>query len=235
MNLFYSPHIDINKKIITLEDQENKHLVKVLRKTKGDFVKVTDGNGNVYDCNIIELNKNSTKLNINNSKQIKSINPSLKIGISLTKKTERFEWFLEKVTELGVAEITPIISQHSEKTNLNINRSNKIIISAMKQSLRFHLPRLNNPINFTQFIEVNNNNKNNYIAICKNDNLKLFQNIIMKSQDVNILIGPEGGFSEFEIDLAKKANFTPVSLGENRLRTETAGLASCMIFSFINN
>ena len=109
------------------------------------------------------------------------------------------------------------------------------MISAMKQSLRFYLPRLNNPVNFTQFIKENNTYKNNYIATCKNHNLKLFQNIIKKSQDVNILIGPEGGFSEFEIDLAKKTNFTPVSLGENRLRTETAGLITCMAFSFINN
>ena len=235
MNLFYSPHIDNNNKTITLEDQENRHLVKVLRKTKGDLVKVTDGNGNIYDCNIIEINKNSTKLNINNSKLIKSNSPSLKIGISLTKKTERFEWFLEKVTELGVDEITPIISQYSEKTKLNINRSNKIMISAMKQSLRFHLPKLNKPTNFTQLIEVKYKHKNNFIATCKNSNLKLFQKNIKKSQDVNILIGPEGGFSEFEIDLAKKNNFTPVSLGEKRLRTETAGLVSCMIFSIINN
>tara|TARA_S200000501_G_scaffold286109_1_gene270498 strand:- start:309 stop:1016 length:708 start_codon:yes stop_codon:yes gene_type:complete len=235
MNLFYSTHIDINKKRITLEDQENRHLVKVLRKNKGDLVKVTDGVGNIYDCNIIEINKNSTNLNINNSKQIKLISPSLKIGICLTKKTERFEWFLEKATEIGVAEITPIISQYSEKTNLNFNRSYKIMISAMKQSLRFHLPKLNKPTNFTQFIEIKYKHKNNFIASCKNNNLKLFQKIIKKSQDVNILIGPEGGFSEFEIDLAKKANFTPVSLGENRLRTETAGLASCMIFSFVNN
>ena len=235
MNLFYSPHIDINNKRITLEDQENRHLVKVLRKTKGDLVIVTDGNGSIYDCNIIKINKNSTELNINNSKLTKSISPSLKIGISLTKKTERFEWFLEKVTEIGVDEITPIISQHSEKTKLNIKRSNKIMVSAMKQSLRFYLPRLNNPVNFTQFIRENNTYKNNYIATCKNHNLKLFQNIIKKSQDVSILIGPEGGFSEFEIDLAKKANFTLVSLGKNRLRTETAGLITCMIFSFINN
>ncbi len=116
-----------------------------------------------------------------------------------------------------------------------MERSNKIMISAIKQSVRFYLPKLNNPINFDQFINESSYEKNNFLATCKNDNLKLFQNSIKKSQDINILIGPEGGFSKSEIDLAKKTNFTPVSLAENRLRTETAGVVSCMIFSFINN
>lgn len=235
MNLFYSVNINESKSKIILSDDENRHLIKVLRKSEGEKITITDGLGYVYNCQIINIFKKQTELKVINYKLVYSNKPKLRIGISMLKKADRFEWFLEKATEIGVCEITPIISQYSEKKKLNMERSNKIMISAIKQSVRFYLPKLNNPINFDQFINESSYEKNNFLATCKNDDLKLFQNSIKKSQDINILIGPEGGFSKSEIDLAKKTNFTPVSLAENRLRTETAGVVSCMIFSFINN
>ena len=141
---------------------------------------------------------------------------------------------MEKATEIGVSEITPIISDNSERNKFNHERATKLLLSAMKQSLQYKLPILNNPISFLDYISKRDDSYDSYIATCLDDGLDLFNKKLCKGNNSDILIGPEGGFNLSEIDLAKKANFVPVSLGENRLRTETAGVVVCSIFSNIN-
>ena len=233
MNLFYTVNISQENNELTIEDQENIHLTKVLRRNVGENIYVTDGKSNLYYCEIIKSSKSSTILTIVNQEKKEFDKPILKIGISLTKKQDRFEWFLEKSTEIGVSEITPIISRYSERNKLNLERSNKLLISAMKQSMRYHLPKLNNPVYFDDYLK-QDNNCNSFICTCLESNIPLLKDSIIHGENSNILIGPEGGFSQIEIDKAKSASFAPVSLGKNRLRTETAGIMVCSIFSLNN-
>lgn len=235
MNLFYSGNINNEKTQIVLTNQEHAHLSKVLRKSTGDLINVTDGLGNIYKCRIDEIVKGSTTLSVLNSYHNNIGYPQLTIAISITKKISRFEWFLEKATEIGVYNIIPIISQHSEKSRLNFDRCTKILVSAMKQSLRTRLPILNAPIVFNDYIKRTTEIDKKFIATCKANNPALLKYELKKGLSAEILIGPEGGFSEKEINNAKNTNFTPVSLGQSRLRTETAGVSACMIYSIINS
>ena len=235
MNLFYSGNINNEKTQIVLTNQEHAHLSKVLRKSTGDLINITDGLGYIYECRIDEIVKGATILSVLNSYQDDIEYPQLTIAISITKKISRFEWFLEKATEIGVYSIIPIISQHSEKSRLNFDRCTKILVSAMKQSLRTRLPILNAPIGFNDYIKRTAEIDKKFIATCKADNPVLLKYELKKGLSTEILIGPEGGFSEKEINNAKNTNFTPVSLGQSRLRTETAGVSACMIFSIINS
>ena len=234
MNLFYSKNTTINQNEIVILDQENRHLTKVLRKKIGDKIYVTNGEGVLFNCVIEDSNKNKTVLRIQNYSVINDNFPKLKIGISLIKKTDRFEWFLEKATEIGVSEITPIISDNSERRKFNYDRATKLILSSMKQSLQYKLPILNNPITFLDYISETDDYYDSYIATCHGDGLDLFDKKLCTGNNSEILIGPEGGFTLNEIGLAKKANFVPVSLGKNRLRTETAGVVVCSMFMSIN-
>ena len=236
MNIFYSNNINKSNKRIIILDQENSHLIKVLRKKTGDNVNITDGKGFLYNCSIIESDKNKSILEIEKSVEFKNDSPKLNVAISLTKNKDRFEWFLEKATEIGVNEITPLICRYSERNKINLERSIKILVSSMKQSLRYRLPIINKPINFKDFI-IMSKNKNKfdlYIATCLNSDIRLLKEKLIKGNDSEIMVGPEGGFSKNELDLAKKAKFVPVSLGEGRLRTETAGVMVGSIFSTIN-
>jgi len=235
MNLFYSGNINNEKTQIVLTNQEHAHLSKVLRKSNGDLINVTDGLGYIYKCRIDEIVKGSTTLSVLNSYHDNIEYPQLTIAISITKKISRFEWFLEKATEIGVYSIIPIISQHSEKSRLNFDRCTKILVSAMKQSLRTRLPILNAPIGFNDYIKRTAEIDKKFIATCKANNSVLLKHELKKGLSAEILIGPEGGFSEKEINNAKNTNFTPISLGQSRLRTETAGVSACMIFSIINS
>ena len=235
MNLFYSGNIDNEKTQIVLTNQEHAHLSKVLRKSNGDLINITDGLGYIYKCRIDEIVKGSTTLSVLNSYNDNIEYPQLTIAISITKKISRFEWFLEKATEIGVYSIIPIISQHSEKSRLNFDRCTKILVSAMKQSLRTRLPILNAPIGFNDYIKRTAEIDKKFIATCKVNNPVLLKYELKKGLSAEILIGPEGGFSEKEINNAKNTNFTSISLGQSRLRTETAGVSACMIFSIINS
>ena len=145
MNIFYSNNINKSNKRIIILNQENSHLIKVLRKKTGDNVNITDGKGFLYNCSIIESDKNKSILEIEKSLEFKNDSPKLKVAISLTKNKDRFEWFLEKATEIGVNEITPLICRYSERNKINLERSIKILVSSMKQSLRYRLPIINKP------------------------------------------------------------------------------------------
>jgi len=235
MNIFYSNNINKSNKRIIILDQENSHLIKVLRKKTGDNVNITDGKGFLYNCSIIESDKNKSILEIEKSVKFKNESPKLKIAIALTKNRDRFEWFLEKATEIGINEITPLICGNSERNKFNFDRSVKILVSAMKQSLRYYLPIINEPSYFNDYLSSNSKKRNDsFIATCMDSNIGLFSEELIKGNDSEVMIGPEGGFSKNELDLAKKAKFVPVSLGKGRLRTETAGVMVCSIFSTIN-
>ena len=233
MNLFYSNNIDNDKGQISLTDQENRHLIKVLRKSIGEVISVTDGIGNIYKCEIINTDKTSSTLSIINIDKNDSIFPKLSIAISLTKKTNRFEWFLEKASEIGITEISPLICNRSERKFINEKRLKKVLVSAMKQSLKTHLPVLNQLTRLKDFIKRKSDDQL-FIAHC-NDSKKnpLLKSIKPKSK-ITILIGPEGDFTESEVEEALKAGFKPVSLGNSRFRAETAAIIASHTVSITN-
>ncbi len=229
MNLFYSDDINENNKQIFLRDQEHRHLVKSLRIDINETVFITDGKGNKYEAKLAEKERNKSKLEIINKFTYSGKKSDLSIAISPTKKSNRFEWFLEKVTEIGISNIYPVVCDHSEKKSLNIDRAKKILISSMKQSLQTYLPEIHEPTDFNSFIANPFENSLNLIATNKTDfNSKPFAEFAGRTNTL-IMIGPEGGFSNDELIIAKNAKFTAVSLGDNRLRTETAGVACAML------
>lgn len=221
MQLFYSSIIE---KTVNIPSEENKHLVKVLRKKINDQIHLIDGKGYLYTGRIIKQDKNNSEVEIiKKEKKEKNHNYYLHIAISPTKNISRFEWFLEKATEIGIDEITPIICHRSERLKINKDRSERILISSIKQSLKFHLPKLNDPISYNDFIKQKING-DKFIAHCLETKKEKLSNSINKI--CTILIGPEGDFTEEEINLAKDHGYKPLSLGSSRLRTETAGVVA---------
>ena len=229
MNLFYSEDINENYKEIFLRDQEHTHLVKSLRFDINETVFITDGKGNKYETKLVEKERNKSKLEIINKLTVSKKKSELSIAISPTKKSNRFEWFLEKVTEIGISSIFPVICDHSEKKSLNVNRAKKILISSMKQSLQTYLPEICEPTDFSNFVNNSFKYELKLVATNKEDfNPKPLSEFAGRRNTL-IMIGPEGGFSNDELIIAKNAKFIPVSLGDNRLRTETAGVACAML------
>ena len=220
MQLFY---LENPENEIILSAQESKHATKVLRKKKGDILDFTDGKGNFYKAEITLADSRKCRLKIVSSEQKeKQHNYHLHIAIAPTKNMDRFEWFLEKATEIGIDEITPIICSRSERKVIKTERCNRILLSAIKQSLKYHLPKLNEAISLTNFIKQDLKGAK-YIAHCE-DGEKNELKTVSKAEKTLILIGPEGDFSPKEIELALQNQFKAVSLGTSRLRTETAGI-----------
>ena len=220
MQLFY---LDNPQKKITLTAEESKHAIKVLRNKEGDILRFTDGKGNLFITEIAIADNKKTCVRIVTSEQrAKQHNYHLHIAIAPTKNMDRFEWFLEKATEIGIDEITPIICNRSERKVLKIKRCNRIMLSAMKQSLKFHLPKLNEAIALKDFLKQDFTG-NKYIAHCRKTKKVALKDAELKENTL-ILIGPEGDFSVSEIEIALKNQFKAVSLGTSRLRTETAGV-----------
>ena len=220
MQLFYLENPD---KEIILSAEESKHAIKVLRKKEGDSLNFTDGKGGFYTAEITSSDTRKCRLQIVSRKQKpKQHNYHLHLAIAPTKNIERLEWFLEKATEIGIDEITPIICEHSERKVIKTDRCNKILLSAMKQALKHHLPKLSEAISFTDFLKTNFDGAK-YIAHCL-VGTKMELKTVAKTDKTLILIGPEGDFSQKEIELALQNQFKAISLGQSRLRTETAGL-----------
>ena len=230
MQLFYN---NKNDSEFILSNDESHHIKKVLRKHEGDILNFTDGEGNLIIGKIISFKKKQAIIQkINNLKKKKSHNYNLHIAISPTKNMDRFEWFLEKATEIGVDEITPMICERSERKVIKIERCNRILISAMKQSLKYHLPKLHETTLFKDII--NNSSLNNkYIAHLNNKSIPLKNQ--SAQNDTTILIGPEGDFSENEIQQAILKEFKLINLGKNRLRTETAGVVAVNTININSN
>jgi 16S rRNA (uracil1498-N3)-methyltransferase len=230
MQLFY---IQNPEKEIVLSSEESKHATKVLRKKEGDILNFTDGKGGFYKAEITVADSRKCRLQIINSEQKrKQHSYHLHIAIAPTKNMDRYEWFLEKATEIGIDEITPIICDHSERKVLKTERCNRILLSAMKQSLKFHLPKLNEAIILKDFLGKNFEG-HQYIAHCE-DGEKTELRKEEKANKTTVLIGPEGDFSPAEIEIALQNQFNAVSLGKSRLRTETAGLVAVHTIN-INN
>ena len=234
MQLFYNNTINSEDTQITFSKEESRHIIRVLRKKEDDILYITNGDGFLFEAQIsFASDKKCTAQIIKVTKKVKQRDYYLHIAIAPTKNNDRFEWFLEKATEIGIDEITPIICSNSERKVVKIERFNKIIQSAMKQSLQFHLPKLNSPVKFADFIKHSPKSKL-LIAHCDEQNKTDIKEILEKNTDYTILIGPEGDFSKEEINICLSTSYTPISLGNTRLRTETAGLTVTQNLAFIN-
>lgn len=234
MHIFYSTNIQGNS--ITLDHGESTHCLRVLRLGKGDPVKVIDGRGNLYDAIIRNPDPESCGLEISSvQKMIPPRNFKLHIAIAPTKSIDRFEWFVEKAVEIGIERITPLICSRSERRLLKTERLRKIVTSSMKQANVFHAPLIDEMTDFSEFLHNSPEPvPNKFIAHCSNSERLLLTRKLVTGVNAVFLIGPEGDFTEIEIEQAKKLDFQPVSLGQNRLRTETAGLLICSLFNLLN-
>lgn len=233
MQIFYNDQISEDDKCLLLEKNETKHIIKVLRNKIGDIINLTNGNGYLFKAKISEIISNKCKLEILEKTFESDVKFKINIAIAPTKINERTEWFLEKVTEIGVGSINPIICENSERRKIKVDRFNKVLISAMKQSLRLYKPKLNQLVDFKTFI---NNCKSDLklISYCKQSDNHLSNYINTENKNISIIIGPEGGFTEKEINYAVKMGFQIVSLGKKRLRTETAGIVAAQVLSKLN-
>lgn len=229
MSLFYASYL--NEKEAVLNEKETHHCAKVLRKNKGDIISITNGRGVIYEAKILQIEKKNTFLKIiSKTENYNKRNYRVHIAIAPTKNIDRFEFFLEKATEIGIDEISPIICKNSERKIIKPERLTKQIESALKQSFTAYMPKLNEITKYEDFIKKDNTNAK-YIAHCKSKDINYLGSIINKQEQACVVIGPEGDFTEDEINLAVKTGFTPVSLGSSRLRTETAGIIACSIIA----
>ena len=233
MQLFYNPDIKQGDLTFFFDKEESKHIVKVLRKKESDKICMTNGLGYLFESEIILASEKKCEVKIIRETFQEPDKFYTHIAVAPTKMNDRLEWFLEKATEIGIHEITPIICDHSERKIYKIDRAEKIIQAAMKQSLHYYLPKINEPISLSQFIKSNIDGQK-FIAHCEETDKKSFQKEITKSQKITILIGPEGDFSSKEINLAIENQFIPVTLGNTRLRTETAALVACHTIALKN-
>lgn len=224
MYLFYTPDID---KCTCLSEEESQHCVRVLRYGRGDEILLTDGHGNTYNAKITNPHPKHCEFEILSSeRQEPSHHFHLHIAIAPTKNIERVEWMVEKCTEIGIDEITPLLCRFSERKQLRTDRLEKIILSAAKQSLTPYLPKLNQLTSFNDFIK-QTQAETKFIAHCYKNEKQELANLIQRGKSTVILIGPEGDFSEQEVELALHSGYAPVSLGNSRLRTETAAIVAC--------
>lgn len=232
MNLFYQPLIP--EGVHHLDQEESRHCIKVLRKGTGDSILITDGKGHFYEASITNADGRQCEFSIVNTRIEPSRNYFVHIAISPTKNTERLEWFVEKATELGIDKITPLNCRYTERSFLKKDRLEKVAVSAMKQSLKARLPHLNALIDFKSFIN-NISETERYIAYVDQSNPNHLKKLANAGKHYVVLIGPEGDFSQEELADAEAKGFQKVSLGQSRLRTETAGLAACHILNLVNS
>lgn len=234
MQLFYKPNLDHSVSQVTFNEDESKHIIKVLRKKEDDIIHITNGKGYLFEVKIISANVKKCVVQIENIDKNHQKMYWFHLVVAPTKMNERFEWFLEKATEIGVNEITPIICDNSERKIIKHERMEKIVQSAMKQSLQTFLPILNKAIPLKDFL--NQTHKGLlFIAHCEDEEKLELKRRVAPDKDVTILIGPEGDFSTSEIKTAYDQGFLPISLGDNRLRTETAAIVACTTVNMINN
>jgi 16S rRNA (uracil1498-N3)-methyltransferase len=233
MQLFYNPTIDETTENFSFDKEESKHIIKVLRKKDTDILYVTNGLGVLFKTEITLASDNKCTVKILSIDKTEPSKFQLHLAVAPTKMNDRYEWFLEKATEIGIHEITPIICDRSERKVVNKERFEKILLTAMKQSNVLFLPKLNDAIPFKEFIKLKNNGLQ-LIAHCEETDKKTLKSVLKTNENVTMLIGPEGDFSEKEIALAVENNYIPVSLGNTRLRTETAAIVACHSVVFAN-
>lgn len=234
MQLFYQKDLHESTSEFLFDKEESRHIVKVLRKNIGDTLDITNGEGYLFKAEIIVADIKNCVCKINEIIKKGDKKYHLHMVVAPTKMNDRYEWFLEKAVEIGVDEITPVICEHSERKIVKKERFEKIIQSAMKQSLQYHLPRLNDAISFNDFIKKEHSGQL-FIAHCDDQERYTLKRRIMADHDAIVLIGPEGDFSKNEISAALNHGFNAVSLGNNRLRTETAAIVACHTIALAND
>jgi len=207
-------------------EEESKHCISVMRHRVGDEVNVTNGCGKLFRCTIVDANSKKCKLTINEIVDCHKPTHHLHMAVAPTKNTDRFEWFVEKAVEMGVGEITPIICEHSERNHLRLDRLQRLVIAACKQSLKFYLPRINEPCKASELIATATEQQK-FILHCEQQQKQHLFNLAQKGLSSLVLIGPEGDFSKSEIQQAQEHNFMEATLGDERLRTETAAMVAC--------
>ncbi|MEM8763962.1 MAG: 16S rRNA (uracil(1498)-N(3))-methyltransferase [Bacteroidota bacterium] len=230
MQLFYHPTSPVTETTLSFSADESKHIVRVLRKKVGDVLRATDGQGHFFDIKLTHTEMRRCEGTIGDITAIPKKLHRLHIAVAPTKMNERFEWFLEKATELGVNEITPLLCERSERKVIKKERLQRVLVSAMKQSLRAYLPKLNPLTPYQDFLEQNRSSAK-FIAHCAPGKRNPLTDFLPPKEDIVFLIGPEGDFSENEIQSALNLNYVPVTLGNNRLRTETAAVMACASFA----
>ncbi len=233
MNLFYCPDILETRAVLSAE--ESAHCIRVLRMRLGDSLNLIDGKGHLYEGIIEEPDPSKCRVTITRKEIMPPQRKSkLHIAIAPTKSIDRFEWFVEKAIEIGIDEITPVICQRSERRSIKTDRLDRLVISTMKQAKVFHKPEIHMPISFPGFIALQVNYASKIIAHCNESEKYDIKRILYPEKNITVLIGPEGDFTPDEIKCATDAGFIPADLGQNRLRTETAGILVCSAFNFIN-
>ena len=234
MNIFYAP--DISNNNYTFSETESKHIIRVLRLKSGELINIIDGKGNFYTAKIISENPKKCQVVVETvEKNYNKRDFNLSIAIAPTKNNDRFEWFCEKATEIGIDKIIPIISFQSERRNIKSDRFKKKIISAVKQSLKAYIPEFTDLIKFKDLIEKDFDGKK-YIAHCNTavKEIQHLKELYKKGENVLILIGPEGDFTTEEVKQAIENGFEEITISKSRLRTETAGIVTAEIINFIN-
>lgn len=235
MHLFYTP--DLNSDIYTLSEEESRHAIRVLRLKTGDHIELIDGKGGLYEAEIIDDHQKRSSVKIVSSqKEFGKRNWKLHIAVAPTKNNDRMEWFIEKSTETGIDEITPLECVNSERTITKTERLNKVAISAIKQSVKAYLPKINELTEFKEFIVAASSFRGEkFIAHCHSrQSLPHIKTLYALYKNALILIGPEGDFSSEEVKLATENGFKEISLGKSRLRTETAALYACTAINILN-
>ncbi|MCG9792572.1 16S rRNA (uracil(1498)-N(3))-methyltransferase [Flavobacterium algicola] len=234
MQLFYNSDLTETTKNFSFDKEESRHIIKVLRKRDGDILHVTNGLGLLFETKITLASDNKCTVEIISLTKKEALPYYLHLAVAPTKMNDRFEWFLEKATEIGIHEITPILCDRSERKVINKDRYEKIILSALKQSNEVYLPKLNPAVTFKEFVAQEAKRGLRLIAHCEETDKKTLKFVLKANEDVTMLIGPEGDFSEKEIQLALDNKFQAVSLGVTRLRTETAAMVACHSVAFFN-
>ena len=233
MQLFYNPTITESTEIFSFDKEESKHIIKVLRKKDTDILFVTNGEGFLFKTEITLASDSKCTVRILSFEKAPVAKFKIHLAVAPTKMNDRYEWFLEKATEIGIQEITPIICDHSERKVINNERFDKILLAAMKQSNALYLPKLNPAMLMKDFLKQDNDGLK-LIAHCEETDKRTLKSVLKPNENVTLLIGPEGDFSEKEIALAQENDFTAVSLGNTRLRTETAAIVACHSVVFVN-
>ena len=227
MDLFYSNY-KANDKYVVMNEIDSKHISRSFRKNIGDSIMITNGFGYLCNAEIVEIGK-KIKVKINSIEKFKSSSNSIHIALSPLKNVSRFEWFVEKSTEIGISQITPLLCEYSEKKKVNMDRLERILISSLKQSNQFFKPIINSIKTFEDFIRDNEDEL--LMANLKTSN-KIKRELFTQN-NICLMIGPEGGFSDAEIKLAKKKNIKQVTLGRSRLRSETAAIYGMSVIKSI--
>lgn len=237
MQLFYQPQLTAESTSVGFDKEESRHITRVLRKDSGDVIHITNGNGLLFTAELGLVGPKHCEAYLTKVEKKPTLPYSLHLAVAPTKSNDRFEWLLEKATEIGVSEITPLLCKRSERKQINWERYNKILVSAMKQSLKTYLPQLNPLTSFEAFLDGQKEKEGiKTIAHCDDGQKQALKEVIDQSENTReylVCIGPEGDFDPEEIQNALDNGLIPISLGEQRLRTETAAIAACHSFALL--